>query len=141
MQLLWVNMIMDTLGALALATEPPNDDLMKRPPIGRNADFITKAMWRNILGQSVYQFTVLCILSFDGERLLRLTGPNSQAILNTVIFNSFVFCQVAFCSFPCLKVLICVFFSLDLCLKSKSKGIQYCNFCGFKFIFVTTFPN
>ena len=34
-QLLWVNMIMDTLGALALATEPPNDDMMKRPPVRR----------------------------------------------------------------------------------------------------------
>jgi magnesium-transporting ATPase (P-type) len=33
MQLLWVNLIMDTLGALALATEPPTDNLMQRPPI------------------------------------------------------------------------------------------------------------
>ncbi|AQK57282.1 Calcium-transporting ATPase 4 plasma membrane-type [Zea mays] len=41
-QLLWVNMIMDTLGALALATEPPNDDMMKRPPVGRGESFITK---------------------------------------------------------------------------------------------------
>ena len=34
-QLLWVNLIMDTLGALALATEPPIDNLMKRHPVGR----------------------------------------------------------------------------------------------------------
>lgn len=34
-QLLWVNLIMDTLGALALATEPPTDNLMKRNPVGR----------------------------------------------------------------------------------------------------------
>jgi magnesium-transporting ATPase (P-type) len=34
-QLLWVNLIMDTLGALALATEPPTDSLMKRHPVGR----------------------------------------------------------------------------------------------------------
>eukprot|EP01018_Ginkgo_biloba_P002071 Gb_24541 [translate_table: standard] len=33
-QLLWVNPIMDTLGALALATEPPTDHLMHRPPVG-----------------------------------------------------------------------------------------------------------
>lgn len=32
-QLLWVNLIMDTLGALALATEPPTEILMQRPPI------------------------------------------------------------------------------------------------------------
>jgi len=34
-QLLWVNLIMDTLGALALATEPPTDDLMEKKPVGR----------------------------------------------------------------------------------------------------------
>jgi magnesium-transporting ATPase (P-type) len=34
MQLLWVNLIMDTLGALALATEQPTESLMLRPPIG-----------------------------------------------------------------------------------------------------------
>ncbi|KAF0897182.1 hypothetical protein E2562_034230 [Oryza meyeriana var. granulata] len=46
-QLLWVNMIMDTLGALALATEPPNDEMMKRPPVKRGECFITKvsALW------------------------------------------------------------------------------------------------
>ncbi|XP_054803997.1 calcium-transporting ATPase 4, plasma membrane-type-like isoform X1 [Prosopis cineraria] len=93
-QLLWVNLIMDTLGALALATEPPNDELMKRPPVGRGASFITKAMWRNIMGQSIYQLIVLAILTFDGKNLLRLNGPDATRVLNTLIFNSFVFCQV-----------------------------------------------
>ncbi|KFK34968.1 hypothetical protein AALP_AA5G217200 [Arabis alpina] len=93
-QLLWVNMIMDTLGALALATEPPNEGLMKRQPIGRTASFITKAMWRNIIGQSIYQLIVLGILNFAGKQILNLNGPDSTAVLNTIIFNSFVFCQV-----------------------------------------------
>ncbi|KAJ4971823.1 hypothetical protein NE237_004922 [Protea cynaroides] len=93
-QLLWVNMIMDTLGALALATEPPNDGLMKRPPVGRGASFITRTMWRNIIGQSIYQLAVLGVLEFDGKRLLRLTGSDATAVLNTFIFNTFVLCQV-----------------------------------------------
>ncbi|KAH7511823.1 hypothetical protein FEM48_Zijuj12G0023400 [Ziziphus jujuba var. spinosa] len=93
-QLLWVNMIMDTLGALALATEPPHDGLMKRQPVARGASFITKAMWRNIIGQSIYQLVVLAILNFDGKQLLRLAGSDATDVLNTVIFNSFVFCQV-----------------------------------------------
>ncbi|CAL5381760.1 unnamed protein product [Camellia sinensis] len=93
-QLLWVNMIMDTLGALALATEPPNDDLMKRPPIGRNVTFITKVMWRNIIGQSIYQLAVLTVFKFDGKRLLKLNGSDANSILDTFIFNTFVFCQV-----------------------------------------------
>jgi hypothetical protein len=95
-QLLWVNMIMDTLGALALATEPPNDDLMKRSPVGRKGNFISNVMWRNILGQSVYQFVVIWLLQTRGKALFRLEGPDSDLILNTLIFNSFVFCQVTF---------------------------------------------
>ena len=85
---------MDTLGALALATEPPNEGLMKRPPVGRNIKFITGIMWRNIIGQSIYQIAVLLALKFCGIRLLKLTGSDANSVLNTVIFNSFVFCQV-----------------------------------------------
>ncbi|KAA8515612.1 hypothetical protein F0562_018777 [Nyssa sinensis] len=93
-QLLWVNMIMDTLGALALATEPPNDGMMKRPPIGRNFNFITRAMWRNIIGQSIYQLAVLAVLEFDGKHLLNLNDSDASSVLETFIFNTFVFCQV-----------------------------------------------
>ncbi|CAK7339346.1 unnamed protein product [Dovyalis caffra] len=93
-QLLWVNLIMDTLGALALATEPPHDGMMKRPPIGRNVSIITKTMWRNIIGQSIYQIIALAILQFDGKHLLKLSGSDATKVLNTFIFNTFVLCQV-----------------------------------------------
>ncbi|CAH9118366.1 unnamed protein product [Cuscuta epithymum] len=93
-QLLWVNMIMDTLGALALATEPPTDELMKRAPVGRTGSFITNVMWRNILGQSLYQFIVIWFLQACGKFIFRLGGPNEDLTLNTLIFNSFVFCQL-----------------------------------------------
>ncbi|KAG9151452.1 hypothetical protein Leryth_015064, partial [Lithospermum erythrorhizon] len=93
-QLLWVNMIMDTLGALALATEPPNDELMKRAPVGRGGNFITNVMWRNILGQSLYQFLVIWLLQSMGETLFSIEGPDSDLVLNTLIFNTFVFCQL-----------------------------------------------
>ncbi|EPS65712.1 hypothetical protein M569_09062, partial [Genlisea aurea] len=94
-QLLWVNMIMDTLGALALATEPPNDELMKRSPVGRSGDFINAVMWRNILGQSLYQFLVIWLLQSYGKTFFRLHGyDNSDIVLNTIIFNTFVFCQL-----------------------------------------------
>ncbi|KNA09304.1 hypothetical protein SOVF_154910 [Spinacia oleracea] len=93
-QLLWVNMIMDTLGALALATEPPNDELMKRQPVGRKGSIISNVMWRNILGQSMYQFVVIWFLQARGKSAFGLSGPDSDLILNTLIFNSFVFCQV-----------------------------------------------
>ncbi|KAJ9177367.1 hypothetical protein P3X46_012593 [Hevea brasiliensis] len=92
-QLLWVNMIMDTLGALALATEPPKDELMKRSPVGRKGNFISNVMWRNILGQSVYQFMIIWYLQAKGKDMFNLEGPNSDLVLNTLIFNAFVFCQ------------------------------------------------
>ncbi|KAG1366906.1 calcium-transporting ATPase 10, plasma membrane-type [Cocos nucifera] len=93
-QLLWVNMIMDTLGALALATEPPNEGLMKRAPVGRKGSFISNVMWRNILGQAFYQFIIIWYLQTEGKGLFQLEGPDSDLTLNTLIFNSFVFCQV-----------------------------------------------
>lgn len=96
-QLLWVNMIMDTLGALALATEPPQDELMKRSPVGRTGNFISNVMWRNILGQSFYQFIIIWYLQTQGKGIFMLDGPDSDLILNTLIFNSFVFCQVSLC--------------------------------------------
>ncbi|XP_076936506.1 calcium-transporting ATPase 2, plasma membrane-type-like [Bidens hawaiensis] len=93
-QLLWVNMIMDTLGALALATEPPNDELMKRAPVGRKGNFISNVMWRNIFGQAVYQFAVIWLLQSKGKSFFGLDGDDSEIILNTLIFNCFVFCQL-----------------------------------------------
>ncbi|GKA47847.1 calcium-transporting ATPase 8, plasma membrane-type-like protein, partial [Tanacetum coccineum] len=44
-QLLWVNLIMDTLGALALATEPPTDHLMDRTPVGRRSYILSKEIF------------------------------------------------------------------------------------------------
>ena len=86
---------MDTLGALALATEPPNDDLMQRTPVGRKGSFISNVMWRNILGQSFYQFAMIWYLQTEGKRLFRLDDTDADLTLNTLIFNAFVFCQVS----------------------------------------------
>ncbi len=117
-QLLWVNMIMDTLGALALATEPPNNDLMKREPVGRTGKFITNVMWRNILGQSFYQFIVMWYLQTQGKSMFGLDGPDAEVVLNTIIFNSFVFCQV------CVPYQICFFFS-----SARSTGVVKVALC------------
>ncbi|KAG4186034.1 hypothetical protein ERO13_A08G017200v2 [Gossypium hirsutum] len=96
-QLLWVNLIMDTLGALALATEPPTDHLMHRPPVGRREPLITNIMWRNLLIQAIYQVTVLLVLNFDGKKILHLeheSREHAKRVKNTLIFNAFVLCQI-----------------------------------------------
>ena len=58
-QLLWVNLIMDTFAALALATEPPKPELLDDKPHGRNDNIVTSVMWRNVICQAVYQIVVL----------------------------------------------------------------------------------
>lgn len=93
-QLLWVNLIMDTLGALALATEPPTDELMCRPPVGRKEPLISNIMVRNLLAQAIYQIVVLLTLQFRGKDVFRLEGPEATDINNTIIFNAFVLCQL-----------------------------------------------
>ncbi|XP_021665208.1 calcium-transporting ATPase 9, plasma membrane-type isoform X2 [Hevea brasiliensis] len=96
-QLLWVNLIMDTLGALALATEPPTDHLMHRSPVGRREPLITNIMWRNLLIQALYQVGVLLVLNFWGRSILHLNGEEREHatdVKNTMIFNAFVLCQI-----------------------------------------------
>ncbi|KAK1610693.1 hypothetical protein QYE76_034366 [Lolium multiflorum] len=96
-QLLWVNLIMDTLGALALATEPPTDSLIKRHPVGRREPLITNIMWRNLFIQAVYQIVVLLVFNFDGQRIFHLHNESQEhadKIKNTFVFNAFVFCQI-----------------------------------------------
>ena len=91
--MLWVNMIMDTMGALALGTEPPSPDLLNRRPYKRDASLISNKMIRNITIQFLFQMAVLAyLLLFDGPKHFD-TLPGSSTHI-TIIFNTFVFCQV-----------------------------------------------
>ncbi|KAG9455391.1 hypothetical protein H6P81_008295 [Aristolochia fimbriata] len=89
-QLLWVNLIMDTLGALALATERPTKELMEKKPVGRTEPLITNIMWRNLMAQALYQISVLLVLQFRGRSIFKV----DEKVKNTLIFNTFVLCQV-----------------------------------------------
>lgn len=95
--MLWVNLIMDTLASLALATEMPTPDLLLRKPYGRTKPLISRTMMKNILGQAIYQLTVIFGLLFAGDLLLDIESGRGQELNAgptqhfTVIFNSFVF--------------------------------------------------
>ncbi|XP_015424789.1 PREDICTED: plasma membrane calcium-transporting ATPase 4 isoform X2 [Myotis davidii] len=99
-QMLWVNLIMDTFASLALATEPPTDSLLKRRPYGRNKPLISRTMMKNILGHAVYQLTIIFFLVFAGEKFFDidsgrnapLHSPPSQHY--TIVFNTFVLMQL-----------------------------------------------
>ena len=99
-QMLWVNLIMDTLASLALATENPTDDLLKRRPYGRTKALISRHMWLFMIGHSIYQLTVLLVLVFAGAQLFDIEtgiGKELRAAPTqhfTVVFNAFVFMQL-----------------------------------------------
>ncbi|KAF9110258.1 hypothetical protein BGX27_006601 [Mortierella sp. AM989] len=99
-QLLWVNLIMDTLAALALATEPPSVDVLQRLPTSKKAPLVNLNMWKMILGQAIFQIVLNLALLEYGADLFHLKSadgtitPKHLLTLKTMIFNIFVFLQV-----------------------------------------------
>ena len=94
-QLLWVNLIMDTLAALALATDPPTKKILDRPPQRKDAPLITINMWKMIFGQAIYQLVVTFTLYFAGMQILGYEDTEQKRLeLNTVVFNTFVWMQI-----------------------------------------------
>jgi Ca2+ transporting ATPase len=69
-QMLWVNLIMDSLGSLALATEPPYDELLKRKPTNKNESIINGRMWKHIVFQSLFQIAILLVLYLIGPKYI-----------------------------------------------------------------------
>ena len=63
--MLWVNLIMDTLGALALGTEMPTMAILARKPYKRSAPLVSKPMLRNIIVQAIFQLAVLLFILFN----------------------------------------------------------------------------
>src|SRR6478735_3995007 len=103
---------MDTMAALALATDPPTDSILDRPPQPKSAPLITMnvsqlspplhvdhsqyEMWKMIIGQSIFQVVVVLVLYFAGDSIL---GYNASIAaeklqLDTIIFNMFVWMQI-----------------------------------------------
>ncbi|TPX31005.1 hypothetical protein SmJEL517_g05550 [Synchytrium microbalum] len=111
-QLLWVNLIMDTLAALALATESPTQAILERPPEGRNSPLINTQMWKMILGQAVFQIVIGLSILFAGAHIFRLpdlaaaggilvvdvnspqAAQDQKVVLRTIFFNVFVLLQL-----------------------------------------------
>ena len=73
-QMLWVNLIMDSLGSLALATEPPYEELLQREPTKRNESIINGRMWKHIILQSLCQIILLVILYFLAPKFVKETN-------------------------------------------------------------------
>lgn len=99
-QLLWVNLIMDSFASLALATEQPTDSLLERKPYGRTKPLVNKSMFRFIFGHGIYQLVIMLFLCFYGHIMFdvengfnRGHGADPTEHL-TILFNTFVLMQV-----------------------------------------------
>lgn len=113
-QLLWANLIMDVLAAIAICTEPPGKQKVLQhgddqesgieERISRKEKIINTGMWRTIVGHSVYQLLVLLFLSYFGtfiffdesfnivteKPLNEQYAPNKRMVMNTIIFYTFI---------------------------------------------------
>lgn len=120
-QMLWVNLIMDSFAAFALATDPPSPELLDRAPYGKKRPIISLVMACNIIGQGFFQILVILLILWnpqwipDGNWAVgNVPGypPNKDNVLYdvendvnhhssegsihwTVIFNTFVMMQLA----------------------------------------------
>jgi len=97
-QLLWVNLIMDTFAALALATDNPTDSLLERKPAKKSDPLINTDMWRQIIGQAIYQIIICFILYLKSEAIfgIKIIDPRTSIdkFAGTVVFNTFVLAQL-----------------------------------------------
>merc|ERR1719326_175391 len=114
-QMLWVNLIMDALASLALASEHPDASILVRAPVNRSTSMVTPQMAFNMVGQALFQVVVIVFMLFnphvlptscqdndtcdaDGKMvqgsLYSRANNNDPSEHYTFIFNVFVFMQL-----------------------------------------------
>jgi magnesium-transporting ATPase (P-type) len=99
-QLLWVNLIMDSFASLALATELPTPQLLERKPYGRTRPLVNRSMFRFIIGHGFYQLIIMLLLTFHGHKMFDVEygfnrGHGAPPTTHlTILFNTFVLMQV-----------------------------------------------
>ncbi|KAJ1962050.1 plasma membrane calcium [Dipsacomyces acuminosporus] len=102
-QLLWINLIMDTFAALALATDPPSEDILDRYPEKQGSPLITFTMWKSIIGQSIFQVVVCFLTLYAADNIFNLhtvQSADDMKVLRTLVFNTFAWMQI-FNEFNC----------------------------------------
>jgi Ca2+-transporting ATPase len=98
-QLLWINLIMDTFAALALATDPASEVLLDRKPDKKSDPLFTVNMMKQIAGQSIYLIFIILLFHFLGKQILGFNPDDSNSshqstVVQTLVFNAFVFAQI-----------------------------------------------
>jgi Ca2+ transporting ATPase len=73
--MLWINLIMDSLGSLALSTEDPSDELLYRKPHSKREYIINNIMWKMIIVQSLVQFSLVLYMYLYGSNFIEEDNP------------------------------------------------------------------
>jgi Ca2+-transporting ATPase len=106
LQLLWINVIMDTLAAIALCSEPPRPGLMQLPPKRRDENIVTKQMLITIVGTATFFVVVMMVLLlgmrgtpdrpgwFAGSGAWSEVFPDFTVRQGTIFFTAYVLFQV-----------------------------------------------
>ena len=88
-QILWINIIMDTLAAFALCSEAPHAGLLERPPIPQNATIITPFMWLSIIVTGAFLIIAGILQLATG-----FLGGTTPEEISTVFFSAFIIAAV-----------------------------------------------
>lgn len=90
-QMLWINLVMDTLAGLAFGGEKPRPEYMRQPPKRRDESLITKSMWYKIIWGSIFGI-LICMWFLMSPFIQRIVGD--QQTFNTVFFTFFMFLNI-----------------------------------------------
>ena len=99
-QVLWINLAMDTMAALALATESPTPKLLDRLPYSKTESLISQTIIRNIIVQTLCHVIILLPIVYNGHRMFNipigsmLGVGHTPTVHYTLVFNVFVALQI-----------------------------------------------
>lgn len=80
------------MAALALASDPPTEEILDRKPAKRTAPLISTIMWKMIIGQAIFQLIVTFILYYVGPSILGYESDGTE--IRSLVFNTFVWMQI-----------------------------------------------
>jgi len=90
LQSLWLNLVQDTLGALALASDSASETLLKRRPINEDAPLVGEIMKKNIVTQSLFQTTSLIVVTAMSTTIFQDLYADEEAFNRTISFSMMV---------------------------------------------------
>ena len=88
-QILWINMIMDTLAAIAFGQEPARESYMTEKPILRTADILNGYLKSAIFTGGVF-ITIICQFILNNEYIHKLIGTTDSEVIRSFMFSTFI---------------------------------------------------